>query len=393
MARNLAALHKLGLVRQNREGLVRVRAGGTLSRRAFGLGALAAGATIAGHSLRPARASSAEVNYMGWQGYDEALKTDGFLDKNSIVLRTSYITGNEEIITKATSGGLGSMDLVTPDGAHTRFMSELGILAPLDVARIPNLAGLYPEFASMNDTLIGGVRYSVPFMWGSIPLMYNADIVKEPPTSWLDLLKPEFKGKVALVEDMISMIGDFALAATDAEVPTWLTPNQMKATFDLLKQIKKEQARAIAPTYGELATLFATGEVVIAPAWQPVSIWAGDKVNLKWVEPKEGVWVFVDCYAMAKDAPNQDANYLLLNQAISPAGQANAANINMTACTVKDAVPMLSEQARAIYPYDDLSSAFAKSGGRMYPLYPTEPDGKHATFDDILGAWEDFLKA
>jgi|SRR5688572_20627807 len=393
MARNHATLHKLGFVRQNQNGLVRVRTGGTLSRRAFALGALATGATIAGRSLHPARASGAEVNYMGWQGYEEALKTDGFLDKNSVVLRTSYITGNEEIITKATSGGLGSMDLVTPDGAHTRFMSELGILEPLDVARIPNLAGLYPEFASMNDTLIDGVRYSVPFMWGSIPLMYNADIVKEPPTSWLDLLKPEFKGKVALVEDMISMIGDFALAATDAEVPTWLTPDQMNATFDLLKRIKKEQARAIAPTYGELATLFATGEVVIAPAWQPVSIWAGDKVNLKWVEPKEGVWVFVDCYAMAKDAPNQDANYLLLNQAISPAGQANAANINMTACTVKNAVPMLSEQARAIYPYDNLSSAFAKSGGRMYPLYPTEPDGKHATFDDILGAWEDFLKA
>jgi len=393
MADSLTDLQRLGLARVDRRGLVRLRTGGTLSRRAFTMGALAAGAAMARRSIPSAGASGAEVNYMGWQGYEEALKTDGFLERNDIVLRTSYITGNEEIITKATSGGLGTMDLVTPDGAHTRFMSELGILEPLDVSRLPNLASLFPEFTSMTDTVIGGKRYSVPFMWGSIPLMYNADLVKEPPTSWLDLLKPEFKGKVALVEDMISMIGDFALAATDAEVPTWLTPEQMKATFDLLTRIKKEQARAIAPTYGELATLFATGEVIAAPAWQPVSVWAGNKVNLKWVEPKEGVWVFVDCYAMAKDAPNQDANYLLLNQAISPAGQANAANINMTACTVKDAVPMLTEQARAIYPYDNLSSAFAKSGGRMYPLYPTEPDGKHATFDDILGAWEDFLKA
>jgi spermidine/putrescine transport system substrate-binding protein len=392
MTDSLKDLQRAGLVTSNGLGIVRLRSGGTLSRRAFGLGALAGGALLAAKSIAPARAES-EANYMGWQGYEEALKTDGFLDKNSIVLRTSYITGNEEIITKATSGGLGAMDLVTPDGAHTRFMSELGILETLDVSRIPNLAGLFPEFAGMDDAVIDGARYSIPFMWGSIPLMYNADVVKEPPTSWLDLLKPEFKGKVALVEDMISMIGNFALAATEAEIPTWLTPDEMNATFDLLKRIKKEQARAIAPTYGELATLFATGEVVIAPAWQPVTVWAGNKVNLKWVEPKEGVWVFVDCYAMAKDAPNRDTNYVLLNQAISPAGQANAANINMTACTVKDAVPMLTEQARAIYPYDNLSSAFAKSGGRMYPLYPTEPDGKHATFDDVLGAWEDFLKA
>lgn len=391
MTDTLKKLQHAGLARVNSQGLVRLRSG-TLSRRAFGLGALAGGAWLAAKSIAPARAET-EVNYMGWQGYEEALKTDGFLDKNGIVLRTSYITGNEEIITKATSGGLGSMDLVTPDGAHTRFMSQLGILQPLDTSRIPNLSGLFPQFASMDDTVIDGSRYSIPFMWGSIPLMYNADVVKEAPTSWLDLLKPEFKGKVALVEDMISMIGDFALAATKAEIPTWLTPDEMKATFDLLKRIKKEQARAIAPTYGELATLFGTGEVVIAPAWQPVSVWAGNKVNLKWVEPKEGVWVFVDCYAMAKDAPNQDANYLLLNQAVSPAGQANAANINMTACTVKDAVPMLTKEARAIYPYDNLASAFTKSGGRMYPLYPTEPDGKHATFDDILGAWEDFLKA
>ena len=392
MSDMLRKLRKAKLASRSENGLVRLRAG-TLSRRAFSLGTLAVSGALAARSIPRAFAAAADVNYMGWQGYEEALKANGFLEQNDIVLRTSYISGNEDILTKATSGGLGSMDLVTPDGAHTKFMSELGILEPLDVERIPNISGLFPQFAQMKDTVIDGKRYSVPFMWGSIPLMYNADVVKEPPTSWLDLLKPEFKGKVALVEDMISMVGDFALAATDAEVPTWLTPDQVKATFDLLKQIKKEQARAIAPTYGDLATLFATGEVVIAPAWQPVSVWAGDKVRLKWTEPKEGVWAFVDCYAMATDAPNKDANYLLLNQALSPKGQAHAANINTTACTVKDAVPLLDEQARAIYPYDDLTNAFARSGGQMYPLYPTKPDGKHATFDDILSAWEDFLKA
>jgi len=386
----LRKLESTKLLRQSDSGLMRLRSA-TFSRRAFCLGTVAAGAAMM-VGTRPAF-SATEVNYMGWQGYEEALKADNFLDKNNIVLRTSYISGNEEILTKATSGGLGTMDLLTPDGAHTKFMSQLGILQPLDVNRIPNLAGLFPEFAKMEDTVIDGKRYSVPFMWGTIPLMYNADVVKEPPTSWLDLLKPEYKGKVALVEDMISMVGDFALAATDAKVPTWLTPDQMKATFDLMKKIKKEQARAIAPTYGELATLFGTGEVVIAPAWQPVSVWAGKNVNLKWVEPKEGVFVFVDCYAMAAKAPNSDTNYLLLNQAISPAGQAHAANLNLTACTVRDAVPLLDPRARSIYPYDNLASAFARSGGKMYPLYPTEPDGKHATFDDILGAWEDFLKA
>lgn len=392
MEDQLSKLRRGGVVRGSR-GLVSVRLAMPMTRRDFTRGAVTAAALLATGLPRTAHAKT-DVNYMGWQGYEDSLNAGGFLDKNDIGLRTTYISGNEEIITTAQSGGKGTLDLLTPDGAHTRFMAELGILEPLEVDRVPNLARLFPEFAAMDDTVVAGKRYAIPYMWGSIPLMYNAKVVKETPTSWLDLLKPEYKGKVALVEDMISMVVNFALTATDAEVPTKLTHDQLKATFDLMIKIKKEHARTIAATYGELAGLFATGEVVMAPAWQPVTVWAGANAPpLKWVKPKEGFMVFVDCVAMAAEAPHKDLNYKLLNQALSPEGQAKAAETNLTACTVKDAVPLLSEAPRGMYPYGDIAGFFAKSGGRMYPFYPIEADGQHATFDEVLEAWEGFLKA
>ena len=54
-----------------------------------------------------------------------------------------------------------------------------------------------------------GNVYGTPFVWGSVPLMYNADIVKEAPASWRDMMKPEWKGKVALVHDLIAVMIPF----------------------------------------------------------------------------------------------------------------------------------------------------------------------------------------
>ncbi|MGH6932539.1 MAG: extracellular solute-binding protein, partial [Dongiaceae bacterium] len=57
------------------------------------------------------------------------------------------------------------------------------------------------QFTSQQSIRFKDQLYGVPWNWGSLPLMYDPAQVPAAPESWLDIKKPEFKGKVAMVDD------------------------------------------------------------------------------------------------------------------------------------------------------------------------------------------------
>jgi spermidine/putrescine transport system substrate-binding protein len=250
-----------------------------------------------------------------------------------------------------------------------------------------------PFFQDIPDLNFDGKTYGVPFAWGSCPLMYNADVIKDIPTSWGDLFKDEYKGKVAVTADLTGITIPMASLATGTNTPWLITKSELDATIDLLIKFKREHARTIAPSYGDLANLLGSGEVIMAQGWEPVSAWMGDNApTVKWVVPKEGACTFVESYGIAMDAPHEDADYKVVNHVISPEGQAHAAEVNSIAVTVTDAVPLLSDAVKNIYPYDDIPGYFARAGG-ITPLYPLDSDGTHVTYDEVLKGWERFMAA
>lgn len=382
-----------GASRVSDPGLIRIRTTMRMTRRSFARNAFAAGAAIAaGMSTRPVW-SATEVNYTGWQGYDDAATADGFLEKKGVVLQTTYIEANDQIPAAALAGGIGNMDVVTPSAYYVPLNVKGGVLQPLDSSRIPNLQGVMPIFRDVSDLVIGGKRYAVPFAWGSCPLMYNAKEVTDPPTSWGALFEDRYKGRVAVTADLTGVTIPFASLATGTKTPWLLTPAELDATINLLIKFKKEHARTIAPSYGDLTNLLGSGEIVMAQGWEPVSVWVGESAPpIKWVVPKEGVCTFVESYAIVRDAPHVDICYEILNHVISPEAQVVAAEKNAIAVTVTGAVPLLSDAVRSIYPYDNIPSYFERAGG-VTPLYPLEPDGTHVVYDDVLKGWERFMAA
>lgn len=381
-------------------GLAKLHASGAaclrmMTTRRSLLAGMGAAALLAGSGFNPRPARAADnVNFFGWQDYDTALDTDGFFAASGIDVKSTYMTDNNEIIASAKNGGIGNMDIVTPDLLYGPFMAEIGLLEPLDLSRIPNFEGLFPAFKSMAAAKMNGQQICLPFAWGNVVLMYNADVIKEPPTSWLDMLRPEYKGEVGMAAEMSHLVIPFTMAVTKSRTPTKITRKELDDTYALLTRIKKEQVRSIAPSFGDLAAQFGSGEIIIAAAWEPVSVWAGERAPLlKWAHPKEGSFSFIDNFALVKNAPDLDAAYKLLNQSLSPAAQAKAANKNMTAVTVAGALPLLAEKPRSLYPYDDVDGFWAARGNGMPPLWPSQDQGDVATLDDVLTGWENFLRA
>jgi len=364
-----------------------------MTRRKFGLSLAAAGIGLTvGSPFKSANAATS-INYMGWQGYDEATSIGGFLEKNGVVLQPTYMESQEQWITAMRAGGRGNMDLGTPVDMYLPFTMKAGLFTPLDMSKLPNMERVFPEFRGLPNLMHEGKTYAVPFTFGSQPIMYNANVITEPPGSWWELFNPKYKGKAAIVEDSLGVFMIFSLMANGTKTPWNNTAEMVQKAVDLLIKFKKEQALTICASYGDLGALLGNGEVVIAAGWEPVSTMTGENSqSIKWSYPKEGTTNFVDTYAIFAGAPHVELDHAILNHVMSAEAQAAVAEKNATAVTNMDAVPLLSDKAKRLYPYDDIAGFFKKVGGH-YQTPPLEGGGEFQTLDQVLKGWEQFLKA
>jgi spermidine/putrescine-binding protein len=372
--------------------LLALSARSTLSRRRFVQAGAVLGAAAALGIPRSALAATT-MTWMGWQGYETPILSGTFLADNDIDFQPTFISSNEEIITKLQAGGIGNTDLITMYFGYLPLMAEGGLLEAIDSSQIAQFGDLIPQFTSQDAIRHDGQLLGVPWNWGTLPLMYDPSVVTAAPESWFDIMKPEYTGKVAMVDDPLGNLLIWGTAVTGKPMGTILTKEEMTKVIDQLIEIKTKQARAWFATYGDMADAFARNEVVVsAIGWEAVAVWAGQKgKTIAYTIPKEGTGMFMDCLCIPKDAPHQDLSYKMINHIVSVAPQVQFATEQSAGITNLKAVPELPEELRTSYNYDDLESFMTKA--RLQPVPPTEAEGDIATYDDFLEEYQRLLKA
>jgi spermidine/putrescine-binding protein len=273
------------------------------------------------------------------------------------------------------------------------LMAEGGLLEPIDTSRIDQFGDLIPQFTGQVAIRYDGQMMGVPWNWGTLPLMYDPAVVATPPESWFDIMKPEYTGKVAMVDDPLGNLLVWGTAVTGKPMGTILTKEEMVRVIDQMIEIKTKQARAWFSTYGDMADAFARNEVVIsAIGWEAVAVWARAKgKTIAYTIPKEGTGLFMDCLCIPKDAPNADLSYRMINHIISIEPQKIFAEEQSAGITNLKAVPELPAELRESYDYGDLDTFMQRA--RLQPVPPTEPEGDIATYDDFLEEYQRLLKA
>lgn len=366
-----------------------------ISRRQLGLGAVGAGAFAAtgGLGLRPAAAAT-DVYWIGWQGYDECFHATDYIETNGITFNTTYINSNEEVITKLQAGGVGQYDVSTMYFGYVQMMAAAGLIDPIDESKIDVLTEgtLISQFLDKDALRWDGKLYGVPWTWGTLPCMYDP-AATTPPARWKDLWNEEYRGKIVMIHDPLGNLYVWIPAITGNYNPELTTHAQLKETIDAMIDLKKNHARAMAQSYGEAADMFARNEVTVsALGWEAMVGFAAEKGKvIDFQIPEEGTLMFMDCLIIPKSAPHPDIAYDLANICLSIPGQELlAANLGQ-AITNTAAVPLVSEENREMYRYDDMAVISEKA--RLYPMPPLESDGTHATYDDMLEEYERLLQA
>ena len=181
----------------------------------------------------------------------------------------------------------------------------------LDPERIPNLKDQYPWEIQKHR------RFATQWLSNQV-LAYNTQFIKEPPKSWADLWKPEYKGKVAL-PDIGTSHGLFFVSIVSKMQSGDLYNTD--AAFAKLQTLKPN-VLTFWTSHDQLAQLLNSGEAWIAP-------WTADRAMSQTAAgapvaltvPSEGAIFFTSHIAIAKGSPNKALAEKYIDVAISQEAQ------------------------------------------------------------------------
>lgn len=190
----------------------------------------------------------------------------------------------------------------------------------------------------------------------AVGLTYNPDRVKRPPTSWADLWKPEFKGRVGIT-NMNSTLGTGFMVEI-AKMRGGSEAN-IDPAFKAIEELKPSIA-AVAANPGALATLFQQEQIDISPGnFNAIQILKARGVAVEWVAPKEGAIGFKTTIHIVKNTPNKELAFALIEAAISPEVQGRLMQEPYLIVPTNTKVKMEGEIAKALAKdHQDLKTKF-----------------------------------
>ena len=211
------------------------------------------------------------------------------------------------------------------------------------------------------------------------------------PTSWFDLEKPEYKGKIAMFDDAVGMMLTASIMVSGAETASLVTPAQLEEVKKYCIKLKKEHCRALFPSYGEGADAMVRGEVVMTlggAEWLPAIV--AEKKLIAYTYPKEGCFGFIDSYVIPKSAPHPDLSHAMANHMLTVPAQIELTKNNYAVVT-QEADGRPDGPAATMYPYHDIGEI-----PEAVPLLPDDADRERRhgrALAGLAGRWQEVLAA
>jgi len=237
--------------------------------------------------------------------------TSGFTAETGIVVSEENFASNEEMLAKLLSG-VQRYDLIQPSDYTVEALAREGLLQAIDHAKVPNLANLDPDFTRLPHD--PGLRWSVPWMAGSVGIVVNTAAVKDAVSGYRDVFQEKHRGRIVVVDDPRELV-TWALATLGRD-PNDVTDESLAAVRPVLASWLP-LVRVFDSDSPKTALL--GGDVDIGVVWsgEAALLWKEDR-RFRFVVPAEGAHRYVDSLAVPKDARNPEAAMRFLDYVLRP---------------------------------------------------------------------------
>ena len=299
------------------------------------------------------------LNVYNW-GMNMADGSDGTMDLIAeferryphIDVRMSEYESNEVLYTKLSSGGI-TVDVIIPSDYMIDRMIAEDMLLELNFDNIPNFSYVDEQFK--NPAFDPENKYSVPYTWGTLGILYNTKYVDEADvTGWELLWNEKYAGSILMIDNSRDAFG-IAQYLLGYDVNT-MDKEQLQACAN-----KLAEQRPLVQQYvmDQIYSTMENEEAWIAPYYAgDCMLMMENNPDLAFYLPEhQGFNLFIDAMCIPKCAKEKDAAELFINFMCDP--EISGANMDYIcyASPISDAKEHMEEylaESEIVYPDEEI---------------------------------------
>lgn len=255
------------------------------------------------------RSSTAnKVVVYNWGEYIDPEVLDLFEKETGITVVYEEFETNEGMFPKVQAGAV-SYDVVCPSDYMIQRMIENNLLAEINLDNIPNIKNIGEQYLKQSQGFDPENKYSVPYCWGTVGILYNKTLVDEPVDSWSILWNEKYADQILMQNSVRDAFGialkylGYSLNSTDLD--------ELQAAKELLTE---QKPLVQAYVVDQVRDKMISGEAAIGVIYSGEAIYTqSENQNLEYVIPKEGSNIWIDSWVIPKNAQNKENAETFIN--------------------------------------------------------------------------------
>ena len=276
-----------------------------------GCGASGNTGTSGTDSAASGSADGGELYVYNWGEYIDEDVISQFEDETGITVVYDLFETNEEMYPVIEAGAV-NYDVVCPSDYMIQKMRENDLLAELNFDNIPNIDQIDPAYMEMSQAFDPENKYSVPYCWGTVGILYNTKLLDElgvpAPTKWADLWDERLSGEI-LMQDSVRDAFMVALKKDGCSMNSESKDELEQAKQELIDQKPLVQAYVI----DQVRDKMIGGEAAVGVIYSGEMLYIQDEIanlgldyDLEYVIPEEGTNLWLDSWVIPKNAKNKE---------------------------------------------------------------------------------------
>ena len=256
-------------------------------------------------------ADGGELYVYNWGEYIDEDVISQFEEETGITVVYDLFETNEEMYPVIEAGAV-NYDVVCPSDYMIQKMRENDLLAELNFDNIPNIAQIDPAYMEMSQAFDPENKYSVPYCWGTVGILYNTKLLDElgvpAPTKWADLWDERLSGEI-LMQDSVRDAFMVALKKDGYSMNSESKDELEQTKQELIDQKPLVQAYVI----DQVRDKMIGGEAAVGVIYSGEMLYIQDEVanlgldyDLEYVIPEEGTNLWLDSWVIPKNAKNKE---------------------------------------------------------------------------------------
>ncbi len=247
------------------------------------------------------------INVFNWGEYIGEQTIEDFENAYpNIKVNYENFTTNEDMYVKIKTGG-SAYDVAIPSDYMIKRMRDEGLLNKINMSNIPNFKYIDDRFKSLSYDPDN--EYSVPYMWGTVGILYNKTMVSDTVDSWNILWNDKYKKQILMSDSERDAIG--------------ITLKMMGFSMNTKDVSQLEQAKEKLMEQKPLVMAYVVDEVrdmMIGESAALAVVWSGEAYycmseneNLSYVIPKEGTNYWFDSMVIPSTSKHQKEAEIFIN--------------------------------------------------------------------------------